>query len=847
MGGLFRKICELDTLRQAWYRIKKKGAQGGIDGISVAEFDRDADSNLEALAEALRNNQYAPDPTERIYVPKFNEAGEFRPLSLPIIQDKVAQQAVRSVIEPLFERVFLDCSYAYRPGKGPRKAIGRVKHYIQQEKRNWAVFGDLDNFFDTLNHDRLLDEVRKVVVEPEILGLIRMWLKIGTIDQRGRYHDMVLGTTQGGIISPCLSNVYAHPLDEYLVSQGIAYVRYADNFIALSRSREEAEKQLQMIQSFIATLQLRLNPETKPIKSVEEGFVFLGIFFRGTKYYLAREKTAKIKRKLDWLTHKKRPYSLNRIMSELTEAVDAVRRYYGFLNPVRAFEDLDRHLVYRLRVLFRARRATGQITYKTELRGLLTNRLFFVGVEGPKCQGLRDSLVEEVFSDKYPSRPTDSTAARGKPASSLAAAKKETREAPKETVHLLDDQLVQGDATPADGNVLPDISKAQPTERPFDRPTAEAGSTRPKTPSAEEQRLLKTADQKVASKKRHHVRRQFLESELVVFSPGTMVGCRQNRVVLTSNRKKVYDRPLIKIKSILVSSRGVTFSSDLIRSCAKMDIPIVFSSFAGRCYAMIHSPLQARPDLGLKQLEVLADGTALNWAKKFVLGKLKNQLNLLKFYLRHREETDPEYSVAMEETEPKLEEIQDKVRDLQPEIPYEKQRNQLFGLEGQAGVHYWRMVRLLLPAEVGFTGRITQGAEDLVNMALNYGYSLLYPRIERALLLAGLNVNTSLFHSPQLGKPTLSFDLIEIFRTPVVDRAIFSMLTRGKNLAITTQRRLSSESAREIMEAVTGRLGTLVPYGKERHTLEQVIHRQARLLARSLRQEGRFKPFVSRY
>jgi CRISPR-associated protein Cas1 len=179
---------------------------------------------------------------------------------------------------------------------------------------------------------------------------------------------------------------------------------------------------------------------------------------------------------------------------------------------------------------------------------------------------------------------------------------------------------------------------------------------------------------------------------------------------------------------------------------------------------MIHSPLQAKPDLGLRQLEVLADGTALNWAKQFVLGKLKNQLNLLKFYLRHREETDAEYSTAMKETENKLEEIEDRVRDLKPEVPYEKQRNHLFGLEGQAGVHYWRMVRLLVPSEVGFTGRITRGAEDLVNIALNFGYSLLYPRIERALLLAGLNVNTSLFHSPQIGKPTLSF--LVIYLTP---------------------------------------------------------------------------------
>ena len=634
----------------------------------------------------------------------------------------------------------------------------------------------------------------------------------------------------------------------------MAYVRYADNFVVLSHSKEEAAASLEAIRKFIEeSLHLRLNPEKEPIRSLEQGFVFLGVHFRGCDRFLAREKKDKIRRKLDWLTMKNRPHSPEKIIADLSEAIEGTRRYYGFLNPVHDFKDLDRYLLRRLRVLVITKRERGKIATKSDLHLLLEKLSFFAATEEGEARELRRQLVQDVFSVAERHAP-GAKAASGRPA---AAGPREPT--PIQATAAPPTPLPTPSASTPAVSEAPLASKEQSrTDSPSQLPQHSAPSTqhspgerssdRSSTAAEERQeKAARSADRKVAAKKQRYVRRGFLESELVVSTPGTFMGHRSNRLVMYRERQKVFDEPLIKVKSILIHSRGVTVSSDLIEACAKREVPIVFSSAKGYVYASVHAPLQSRPELGLLQLDALRTGTALTWAKAFVTGKLKNQLNLLKFYHRHREDEDPEYAKKLEETEVNLEELQGRVRTVEIVTPYETARDKLFGFEGQAGVHYWEMVRLLLPDDIPFPGRVHRGAKDLVNASLNLGYSLLYPRIERALLMAGLNLYTSLLHAPQAGKPTLSFDLIEPFRAPVVDRAVFSLLTRGRDLKITGDGRLTSGTVQMIIEAVVGRLGTLVPYKGEKLTLEQVIYKQARLLAKSLRNEKRFKPFISRY
>ncbi len=149
-GSLFEHICDDATLFDAWRRVEGKGAHGGIDQVTIAEFRQRLHDNLMQLSADLRNGRYVPEPFQKIYIPKFNIPGETRPLQMPTVRDKIAQEAVRSVMAPLLEKTFVDCSYAYRFGKGPQKAIRRVEHYLSANK-SWVAVADIDRFFDTMD------------------------------------------------------------------------------------------------------------------------------------------------------------------------------------------------------------------------------------------------------------------------------------------------------------------------------------------------------------------------------------------------------------------------------------------------------------------------------------------------------------------------------------------------------------------------------------------------------------------------------------------------------------------------------------------------------------------------
>lgn len=177
------------------------------------------------------------------HIPKFNEANEWRELGLPSVADKVVQAAMLQVTEPLAEKIFSDCSYAYRPGKGHYKAIRRIDHSLNNRKKAWAIPRDIDNFFDTLNHNRLIEQFSELVNgEPVMTELVTLWCRMGLVAKNGRWRNVEAGVRQGGVISPLLANLYLHPLDEYAAKQEIDWVRYTDDYLILCDSREKDDK-----------------------------------------------------------------------------------------------------------------------------------------------------------------------------------------------------------------------------------------------------------------------------------------------------------------------------------------------------------------------------------------------------------------------------------------------------------------------------------------------------------------------------------------------------------------------------------------------------------------------------
>jgi len=289
---LIDKILAPENLRAAWEEVAAKKGAPGIDGISIARWRRNWEERLVNLAAAVRANTYQPSPLERFTVPKRD--GSLRHLTNLTVTDRVLQRAVLRVLDDLFDRHFLDCSYGYRQGRGVRDAVRVILRY-RDEGRQWVLDADIDECFDSLDHELLMTFVREEVDDPLVLRLIEQWLWIGR-----RNSDVARGVAMGAVISPLLCNIYLHRLDLGLVERSYALVRYADDFCVFCQERAEAEAAWQDTEQVLAQIRLRLEPRKTAITSFDEGFDFLGVhFYRDTYSFLAAGKRIEVEGEFD--------------------------------------------------------------------------------------------------------------------------------------------------------------------------------------------------------------------------------------------------------------------------------------------------------------------------------------------------------------------------------------------------------------------------------------------------------------------------------------------------------------------------------------------------------------------
>ncbi len=293
--------------------------------------------------------------------------------------------------------------------------------------------------------------------------------------------------------------------------------------------------------------------------------------------------------------------------------------------------------------------------------------------------------------------------------------------------------------------------------------------------------------QVVKQQKRRYLRRAVEGSELVISEPGVFIGKTASRLVVKKQRRVIMEMPLRQLRHVIITTSGVTLSAAVITLCAREKIALDFLSPRGEPLARLSTPVDALGTTGLQQVQAVHDGSGLHLARTFVYGKLKNQLNLVKYYHKYRKRVDPDFARTFKDVERQFTALIAELRRFVPEGEYDTGRHRLFAFEGQGAILYWQMIRLLLADDVEFAGRQRQGATDLVNSLLNYGYGMLYPRMHEALLRAGLHPGISFLHSFQDGKPTLTFDLIEEFRAQAVDRVVCGMITKGERLEMEPQ------------------------------------------------------------
>ncbi|MDO5675672.1 MAG: CRISPR-associated endonuclease Cas1 [bacterium] len=760
--SLFSRFVAERNIYAAYHRVLSKKSAGGIDRVSVDEFAGDHHRNLLRLRRELMQGQYNPEPVKAASIPKFNDKGEFRQLGLPTVRDKIVQAALLQVVEPLTEKLFLDTSYGYRKQKGHRKAIGRVEDNLSRHK-HWIVRQDVDNFFDTLDHNRLLSLFAQLVnQEQQLVDIIALWCRSGIVARSGKWRNVETGVRQGQIISPLLANLYLHDLDMFVRDRGWAWVRYADDFLIMVQDEATAQEADTAIKQFLEQkLHLQLNENAAPISNLDKGFSFLGVHFFKDVREISPKKIDKMRNQVGWLLSPKNMEPPEKILATLERTTSGWLQHYGFLNPTTQFQALEQMITQKFTQL-----AQDRVT-----KGL------------------------------WPAQP------------------------------------------PADLRLPFLLPFTEDIVKENQKRLRQAWPAKQLNPVS---RIIKKADEKAAVKRRRHLRHKLAEGEVIVTTPGHFVGLRGQQIVVKRQQVVIAEIPANSLTGLTLGEHGLALSTDVIKLCVERDISIYCINYFGKILAVVNRPDSVNADLLQKQIIHRDDETGLMLARMFIFGKVKNQLALLKFFSKYRERRNSCYGQTLIQMREELERLVKKIQNL-PITDPNKFRTSLMGMEGVFAVRYWTLLALLIPADLGFPGRERRGAKDLVNAMFNYGYGILYSQILTAVTKAGLSATSGFLHTRQGKKPVLTYDLIEEFRAPVVDRTVLGMLNRREVFRQEEGGALDKETRRKLAAAITARLGSEVLHRGQKDTLQNILFAQARTIREQLLGKGTYKPYLMRW
>lgn len=337
-----------EVMLKAFKAVKRNRGAAGVDRVSIAMYESNLSENLDALMKTLKQGTYQPTPLRRVHIPKGK--GKTRPLGVPSVRCRVAQEVVRLLINPTFESRFHDNSFGFRNGRNCHQAVERVMNYAGQGYR-YVVDVDIKGFFDNLQHSLILESVRARISDGNILKLIEKFLSSGVMEE-GELRPTLRGTPQGGVISPLLSNIVLDHLDWFLEKHGLLFVRYADDFVVLCKTRPEAERALELIRKFLNEMDLEDSPEKTKIRHFSEGFDFLGFTIKSRSIQMRSKSREKFQNSIRDITT--RSHNLDKgVIEKLNRVIRGTVNYFGikFSTMKDKFYKLDRWIRKRVRCM----------------------------------------------------------------------------------------------------------------------------------------------------------------------------------------------------------------------------------------------------------------------------------------------------------------------------------------------------------------------------------------------------------------------------------------------------------------------------------------------------------------
>lgn len=351
--ALIDKVFAERNLRAAFQQVAKNDGAAGVDHETVRAFERQLTETIRWLSEKLRTGTYTPQPIRRAHIPKPG-TNETRPLGIPTVRDRVVQAAVVNVIEPIFERDFAEHSYGFRPGRGCKDALRRVSQLLKEGYVH-VVDADLKGYFDSIPHDRLISRVKERIADGRVLRLIRDFLKADILDEMKRWTPEQ-GAPQGAVLSPLLSNVYLDPLDYLMASHGIEMVRYADDFVILCKTAEDAARALELVKQWVAGNGLTLHPEkTRIVDSRTQSFDFLGYTFQGQEHWPRKKALQKMRDTIRAKTIRQNGRSIQCVIADVNKTVRGWFAYFKHGTDPRLYRNQDAWIRMRLRSILRRR------------------------------------------------------------------------------------------------------------------------------------------------------------------------------------------------------------------------------------------------------------------------------------------------------------------------------------------------------------------------------------------------------------------------------------------------------------------------------------------------------------